>query len=359
MHTISASDLDRLKAWFQEKKRDLPWRNSPTPYAVWISEVMLQQTQVSVVVPYFQRWMLRFPTIQSLAKAPQEEVLKLWEGLGYYSRARQLLEGAKTICSRFNGDLPETEEGLRQIKGLGPYTIGAIRSFAFRKKATAIDGNVLRVITRYCEIKESVSKAKTIETVRKCVAASLPEEEHWLINEALIELGATVCKKKPLCTFCPLRSECQGRKNGVAELLPFKPKPPKTISLERIACIISSRGKILIKQNKDSKVMRDLCEFPYLEKESAIQKNFEASIFDQWSLNATHVESLGSTSHTFTKYRVKLQGEIFTADSCSPVSGYEWIPSENLEGLPFSSGHKRLLNQWILRAGACRHKALQ
>ena len=157
---------------------------------------MLQQTQVSVVIPYFDRWMNRFPTLRHLAKATLDEVIKEWEGLGYYSRARNLHEGARYVLEKHEGILPETREELQKIKGLGPYTIGAIRSFAFHHKAAAVDGNVIRVLARYFKIEDDIAKPKTIQMIRDRAEAILPEIEPWIVAEALIELGATLCTKK-------------------------------------------------------------------------------------------------------------------------------------------------------------------
>src|ERR1700722_10190653 len=179
-------DIDSLKDWFVREKRDLPWRENPSPYAVWISEVMLQQTQASVVIPYFERWMARFPTVAVLAEASQGEVIKMWEGLGYYSRVRHLHQAAKDLMYRYAGDLPRTREGLEGIKGIGPYTRGAILSFAFHQKAAAVDGNVLRVLARYFAIEEEIEKAK--KSITELTESILPEEEPWIVMEGLIEL---------------------------------------------------------------------------------------------------------------------------------------------------------------------------
>lgn len=350
---ILQRDLDRLKAWFLETKRDLPWRNAPTPYAVWVSEIMLQQTQASVVVPYFERWMECFPTLQSLALASPERVLKLWEGLGYYSRARSLLEGAKMVCERFQGELPQEEHELRSIKGLGPYTVGAIRSFAFHQKATAVDGNVLRVVTRYCEIFDDISKTKTIRGVSSLVERSLPEDEPWVINEALIELGAMVCKKKPLCSSCPLKEGCRAHLKGSAHRIPFKPAPPQTILLHRRVPVICAQGHLLVKHNKTHGVMRDLYEFPYIETGGSADEDMEKQILNLWGLKVRCVGDLGKISHTFTRYKAQLQVEIFSTEACVSIPDYEWRPLDELRTLPFSAGHKKILDQWILWCKLC------
>ena len=193
-----------LITWFQENKRVFPWRDKISPYATWISEVMLQQTRAEVVVPFFLRWMRLFPTVETLAKAPIETVIKAWEGLGYYRRARYLHSAACSIMENHNGILPNTLENLQKIKGMGPYTVGAILSFAYKKKIAAVDGNVLRVLARHFEIGKEIDKQSTQKEIRDLAESILPEKESWIVNEALIELGATLYRpNNPHCTKAP------------------------------------------------------------------------------------------------------------------------------------------------------------
>jgi A/G-specific adenine glycosylase len=197
-----------LNTWFEENRRAFPWREDPTPYSVWVSEVMLQQTRASVVVPYFERWMITFPSVAALAVAPIEQVIKMWEGLGYYSRARNLHRGAQQIVDDFGGVIPSTKEELLKIRGLGPYTVAAILSFGFKQRAAAVDGNVLRVITRYAWIDQDIQKVATKRVVAEFVESFLDEKQPWVTSEALIELGATICTPAPRCALCPIQSGC-------------------------------------------------------------------------------------------------------------------------------------------------------
>jgi A/G-specific adenine glycosylase len=212
--------MRELNSWFLENRRELPWRIDPTPYRVWISEVMLQQTRASVVIPYFERWMTLFPDVAALAAAPIERVIKTWEGLGYYSRARNLHRGAQQMVESFGGEVPSDREALMSIKGLGPYTIGAILSFGFQKRAAAVDGNVTRVLARYFSIEENVGRQSVKRLIGEKAEAILDEREPWVTAEALIELGATVCTPKPFCELCPLQKSCLGKDK--AESLPIK-----------------------------------------------------------------------------------------------------------------------------------------
>ncbi len=330
--------MESLKRWFKAEKRSFPWREDPTPYAVWVSEVMLQQTQASVVIPYFKRWMRQFPTIEVLASATSDEVVKAWEGLGYYSRARNLHQGAKYVVEHHDGDLPSTHEELSKIKGLGPYTVGAILNFAFHQRAHAVDGNVIRVLSRFFAIKEDISKSKTINLIREKALKMLPESEPWVVSEALIELGASLCKKVPQCHLCPLQTMCQSHQQGIQLELPYKSKKVKIEQLYRTVCVIISPEAFLIKRVESGKVMSGLHEFFYfeewLEEEEAISR---------LDLSVQSVESLPLVEHSFTRYQVKLRPYLLRVDQEDEVEGYQWVSKGQVEQLAFSSGHRRLL----------------
>ncbi len=329
-----------LRRWFINNQRDFPWRQHPTPYAVWVSEVMLQQTRASVVIPYFERWMALFPTIQQLSEASLEAVIKAWEGLGYYSRARNLHEGAKYVVEHFGGCLPEEEELLQRIKGLGPYTIGAIRSFAFHKRAPAVDGNVMRVMARYHDLHEDISKSRTVVQLRELTYDSLPEKDPHLVMEGLIELGATLCGKQPLCLQCPLNESCKGFANGTAQQLPIKKKPPATEFLSRAVALIRYGDFLLVKKCLKGEIMSDLHEFPYIEQVDPARVMLE---FHQKFGQITFVRTLPQVQHSFTRYRVTLTPYCFVHTEREEISGFFWHPASHLHELPFSSGHRRLL----------------
>lgn len=337
-------NFKRLKSWFLNEKRDLPWRNQPSPYAVWISEVMLQQTQVSVVIPYFERWMIRFPTIHALAEAKLDEVIKVWEGLGYYSRARCLHEGAKFVVEHYQGQLPSDEESLKKIKGLGPYTVAAILSFAFRLPAAPVDGNVIRVLSRYFSIEDDFSKNTSLNNLRKIALEILPDNESWIQNEALIELGATICKKKPNCHQCPLRPDCQSYIKGNPESFPFKSLKIKTEYLYRSVPVLMYDDHYLVKRGQKGQIMSDLHEFPFFEttQKGWTIKQLSKKLIEQWGLEAEYVESLPSVQHSFTKYQVQLNPTLFKCKTRSLIDGYIWLSKKELNNLAFSSGHRRI-----------------
>lgn len=334
------NQIIQLKKWFLSKKRDLPWRQTNDPYAIWISEIMLQQTQVSVVIPYFEKWMEAFPTVEKLASSDIDSVIKIWEGLGYYSRARNLHLGAKYLVEHHNGILPESEIELQKIKGIGPYTLGAILSFAFHKKKAAVDGNVIRVLTRLYNLNIDVSKQKNVEQIQKKAESILPDFEPWIIAESLIELGATVCTKKPKCKECPLKTSCKAALHGTQEDLPVKSIKIKTEYLFRHAFLIFAKNKLLVKRGKPGEIMSDLYEFPFLEANSknerlAINQN---NLFNIQLIKTSDFEEV---NHSFTKYRVNLSSSLYKAKE-KPVLGYEWMTIQELDRLSFSSGHKKL-----------------
>lgn len=339
------STLHPLNKWFLDQRRDLPWRDSPTPYAVWVSEVMLQQTQVAVVIPYFLRWMERFPTIETLGSASVEEVIKLWEGLGYYSRARNLHQGARYVLEYHDGVLPDTYEELSKIKGLGPYTIGAVLSFAFHKKATAVDGNVVRVLSRFLGIKEDISKPKTIDLIRKHALELLPNDESWIINEALIELGATVCQKKARCGQCPLRDDCVARKKDIVDQLPFKSAKTQYEKLERTVAVVTYKDRFLVRRGQEGEIMNDLHQFVYFETVMD-SRDLKKRLQSEWTLDLETIDALETVNHSFTKYRVKLYPFVCRLKSMREVAGYDWISHEDLQHLAFSSGHRRIWSQF-------------
>lgn len=304
---------------------------------------MLQQTQSAVVIPFFLRWMETFPTIEALAHAPVEQVLKCWEGLGYYSRARNIHAASQYIAFQLGGKFPAEEAELLKIKGIGSYTQGAIRSFAFKQKAAAIDGNVIRVLSRFYGIEEEVDNFSVQVNLRKYVEALLPDQEPWVVTEALIELGALVCSKKPSCLMCPIRSECVAYRHQIQHLLPKKKPRPQTIFLERVVAVIRYKESYLLKQGEKGKIMADLYEFPFLE--GPIEGKVDELFSDALGIKLSYLTPLAIQKHSFTRYRVTLFPHLFEAQG--PLTDGLWKKQEELLTLPFSSGHKRILDSLL------------
>lgn len=328
-----------LKPWFLEKKRDLPWRTRRDPYATWIAEVMLQQTVAQVVVPYFTRWLHSFPDIESLANASKEEVMKLWEGLGYYSRARNLMKGAQYVMEHFGGELPAARDLLLTIPGIGPYTSAAIAAFAFGERIAAVDANVARFVSRF----EELDSPRLLE---ESATRLLPDNEPWIIAEAMIEMGATICRKKPDCPSCPVQSTCKAFASQRQHELPLPTKRAATTYLEKTILIPHYRDKFLLKNPKPHGVMADLWEFP----EAPLICDYEESL------------PLTIQKHSFTRFVVTLKPALLFLANPFDQTGYSWYSLEEMSKLAFSSGHRRILKDlhdhfthrnftWMGRAG--------
>ena len=334
--------MEQVTFWFLKNKKNYPWRENKTPYRVWVAEVMLQQTRAEVVLEYFQRWMGAFATVEKLANASQQEVIKLWEGLGYYSRARNLHAAAKEIVEKYGGQLPFEVDKLLKIKGIGPYTAGAISAFAFQKRCAFVDGNIARVVARYYGYEECV--VKNIKSVTELVEKSLPQENADSFMEGLIELGQQVCKKKPNCIECPLKKTCIAYKEGRQDELPLRKVKNEVFKLERMVALILCNDTLLVRKNDQGKVMADLYEFPFIECKG---ERSVTHIKKAFSLPMELEMVLPSFQHTFTKYRVSLYPYLFFTKKLLEVKGHEWVALQNIDNLPFSSGHKRIKDYFI------------
>lgn len=258
-----------LLDWYEINKRDLPWRRHRDPYYIWVSEIMLQQTRVDTVIPYFHRFIERFPTIQSLADAPEDDVLKCWEGLGYYSRARNLQAAARQVTEQYGGVMPSGKEEVSGLKGIGPYTSGAIRSIAFNIPAAAVDGNVMRVLSRYFLIEEDIMKVKTRTKMEDLVLTLVPNGRASDFTQALMELGALICTpKSPKCLVCPVMEHCTARFEGKEESLPIKTKAKPPRPEYRLTAIVEGtgvhEGKILIRKRPAAGLLAGMWELPHV-----------------------------------------------------------------------------------------------
>lgn len=294
-----------LLRWFARRKRALPWRREPRdPYHVWLSEVMLQQTQVATVVPYFERWLLRYPTLQALAQAPLDDVLKAWEGLGYYSRARNFHKAARVVQSELGGAIPDTVEALLRLPGVGRYTAGAIASLAFNRRAAVLDGNVRRVLSRLFALGGSADLWQLAESLAPARGAGA-----W--NEALMELGATICTPRaPKCAECPLRPQCRALALGEPERYPERVRKPATPHHHVLTAVVSrADGCVLMGQRPPEGLLGGLWEFvssdfrassPPDDAASLVRARTGLSIWPQ-------VTELGSVRHAFTHFKITRQ----------------------------------------------------
>ncbi|MFS0726131.1 A/G-specific adenine glycosylase [Paenibacillus sp. 1P07SE] len=258
-----------LLAWYRANKRDLPWRRSRDAYRIWVSEIMLQQTRVDTVIPYYNRFMDKFPTIGALAEAPEEEVLKCWEGLGYYSRARNLQAGARQVMQLHGGSVPDDADAVAALKGVGPYTRGAIMSIAFNRPEPAVDGNVMRVLSRYMCLEDDIAKSSTRVKTEILAKSLIPEGAAGDFNQGLMELGALICTpKSPGCLICPVMEHCAGRLAGREKELPIKTKAKPPRPELRLAALIEGSGeqagRILVRQRPDTGLLARMWELPHI-----------------------------------------------------------------------------------------------
>ena len=256
-----------LLAWYEEHARILPWREEPQPYRVWISEIMLQQTRVEAVKPYFERFIKALPDAAALASVEDDRLMKLWEGLGYYNRARNLKKAAGIIMEQYGGRMPSEYEDLLKLPGIGSYTAGAVASIAFGEPVPAVDGNVLRVISRVMASREDILKASTKRWMEECLKETMPKERASHFNQGLIEIGAIVCvpNGQPKCAECPLASVCLAFKQGSTGEIPVKTPPKKRRIEERTVCILEHGDRVGIKKREDSGLLASLYELPNVE----------------------------------------------------------------------------------------------
>ncbi|MGF9700743.1 A/G-specific adenine glycosylase [Paenibacillus sp. MABNR03] len=258
-----------LLDWYMINRRDLPWRRHHNPYFTWVSEIMLQQTRVDTVIPYFNRFIANFPTVQALAEAPEEDVLKNWEGLGYYSRARNLQAAARQVMELHGGEMPQDKQAVFALKGVGPYTAGAILSIAFNQPQPAVDGNVMRVLSRYFLIDEDIMKGSTRVLMEELAGELIPEGQARDFNQALMELGALVCTPKaPHCLTCPVMEQCSGRIAGRELTLPVKTKAKPPRPEQRLVALVEGRGKhrgqVLVRQRPATGLLARMWELPHV-----------------------------------------------------------------------------------------------
>ncbi len=292
----------QLLLWFDQfGRKNLPWQQDITPYRVWVSEIMLQQTQVSTVTPYYQKFMSRFPNIEVLAGAPLDDVLHLWTGLGYYARARNLHKTAQQIVGQYNGEFPDTVEELEQLSGIGRSTAGAIRAVAFQKRATILDGNVKRVLARYHAIEGWPGKTAVSKILWEKAEQHTPEQRIADYTQAIMDLGATLCSRsKPSCESCPLNDNCLAfAKNRQADFPTKKAKKAQRIKETLFLILRNKNGEVLLEQRPPSGIWGGLWTFPECESEADIHNTCQ-----RYGCHPESWESLPSKRHTFSHFHL-------------------------------------------------------
>ncbi len=361
-----------LLDWFTRHARDLPWRRTRDPYAIWVSEIMLQQTQVATVIPYYEKWMASLPDIASLARASSQQLHKLWEGLGYYSRVQNLQRAAKFIFKRYRGRFPDRFEDVLELPGIGRYTAGAICSIAYNQPTPVLDGNVIRVLTRLFGIAGDPKRPET-STALWQLAATLVNQAAGrnpqsstrnrqsailpcsALNQSLMELGATICTpRNPRCSACPVRRSCIARRDGLTEALPALPSRPAITRKYRVVFAIRNRSRVWLVKKPAANQEGGLWEFPGLDVNTPPSSPAHAAR-SVVPFRATGVVRLTTFKHNITRYSITF--DAFTGqtdDRKAPAKAHaaRWASLSELESLPLSAAHRRIAN--ALRAGSRR-----
>ncbi len=333
----------KLLQWYKKNRRDLPWRRTRDPYAIWVSEIMLQQTQVSTVIPYYLRFLKAFPTVRHLAKADLAKVLKLWEGLGYYSRARNLHRASQIVLNDFHGKIPDQPKDLLALPGIGRYTAGAILSIAFEKPAPILDGNVRRVLSRLFAIADPPAKGEGEARLWHLSGSLIPKGEAGAFNQGLMDLGAMICTPKdPQCLQCPLRDLCQGRASGDPEKFPAKIVKKKIPHVEAVSAVIQRDGKVLVRQRPSEGLLGGLWEFPNwpIKRRTDLEGYLKHKVKSEIGLNVKTGEPIGSFLQTFSHFKLTLQ--VFHCLSLSGKGRGKWVSRKNLSLLPMSRINRRI-----------------
>ena len=336
----------KLLEWYYENHRSLPWRETKDPYKIWISEIMLQQTQVDTVIAYYNRFIETFDTVEKLAMAGEEQVLKLWEGLGYYSRAKNLMKCAKVIVDDYQGVFPKEYDELIKLPGIGPYTAGAVMSIAFNIRQPAVDGNVMRVISRHYNITDDISLGKSKLVFEKQVKKLIPEDASSF-NQALMELGALIClPKNPKCPMCPVRQTCQAFINGTQIHLPVKSKKIKQ-KKEKIAfAYFELEGKIIMLKGAVNGLLPGLWTLPLIEVEQwkDTEKNLGKLLNQEYGVKLSSIRLLSEAKHMFTHkiWEMKLFEVSGSIERVMETENY-WIELDAVESLAKSKAIQKLL----------------
>ena len=322
-----------LLRWYRANARDLPWRRTQDPYRIWVSEIMLQQTRVAAVLGYYARFLEAFPTVEALAAAPEDQLMKLWEGLGYYSRARNLQKAARLVADR--GGFPDTYDGLLALPGVGDYTAAAIASAAFARREAAVDGNVLRVVTRLTDCRDDVAAPRTKQNIRAQVQAIFPEAEAdvRIFNQSLMELGATVCVPGglPKCLLCPARDLCLGRTRGTAESLPVKaPKKSRRVE-EKTVFLLLREGRAALRKRPETGLLAGLWEFPNVE--SALDEPAAAVAVRAWGLEPLAWKRRLTAKHIFSHVEWHMTGYALEVSGDGPED-FTWVDTLERHAVP-------------------------
>jgi A/G-specific adenine glycosylase len=341
----------RLISWYDKHRRDLPWRrDARDPYRVWISETLLQQTQVATVIPYYRRFLARFPNVRALAAANLDDVLKAWEGAGYYARARNLHRAAQEIIARFGGRIPATVDELLTLPGIGRYTAGAIASIAFHRDAPVLDGNVTRVLCRYFNLTDDPKSAGGQRELWNLAAELVPRGQASRFNQALMDLGATVCTpRQPNCRACPLRRGCAARRLGIQEKVPAKRKKKSLPHHEIAVGIVWKRGKILIAKRFANDLLGGLWEFPggHQEQGESLAQCVQREIREELGIAVQVEEEFAVVDHAYSHFAITLHAFRCRWQRGRPralgCAAHKWVSPRALSRYAFPAANRKII----------------
>ncbi len=350
-----------LLRWFGKNARHLPWRKTDDPYAIWVSEVMLQQTQVETAKPYYERFLRRFPTVKKLAKARFDSVLKLWEGLGYYGRARNLHLAAQKIVSDFAGRIPQDKHALLTLPGIGQYTAGAISSIAFGRAEPVVDGNVTRVLCRVFRLHGNPQSAGVKRKLWSLATDLVPPSKPGIFNQALMELGSTVCVRgKPKCDICPLARICGAKRHGEQEILPAR-APTKRLPRYTVAVgIIYNKGKVLIDKRKPTGLLGGLWEFPggKKRKRESLKAALKREVREELGIDVSVERPLMAVEHAYSHFRVRLHvfecRHVAGRPRCHSCQAAKWVQPSQLRRYAFPAANKKIIEGLKIRGRSAR-----
>ena len=341
----------RVITWFKKNKRSLPWRRNRTWYNIWISEVMLQQTQVEQVIPYYHKFIEKFKTVKQLARSSEEEVLKLWEGMGYYTRARNLFKTAKILVDQYDAKLPSQKEELLKLPGFGPYITHAILSLAYDLPYGVVDGNIKRVVSRLFALPDDIRASTTHSKIQKLMDRLLPAKSPGEFNEAMMELGAVVCNShSPLCCKCPISDFCLANKRQIQNYLPFKTAKAKIPVIKFTALIIKYEQKFLAVKRPIGEMLAGMWEFPMVKMVNGETVDSYNAVYlnKHFNLQAHPYESYPEIIHSYTHFQLKLYSKLFfslTSEFNSDFyKEYRWITLAGLKKLPLHRAMWKVLD---------------
>ena len=336
----------KLKAWYSAHHRKLPWRQTKDPYKIWISEIMLQQTTVQAVIPYYDRWMTYFPDLAALSKAPLQKVLKIWQGLGYYRRAKNCHQAAKIITKSHRGKIPQDYKELISMPGFGPYTAAAVLSIAFDKPYLTIDANVRRILMRLSALSRTAT-ASLDKELHRSFSPFLPGKNMGLFNQALMELGSLVCRaKNPLCLLCPVIDFCGAFESGKQEVIPI-PEKRNYKKIQAVIGIVEENDKFLIQKRPSTGLLADLWEFPggKIEKGETPQRALVREMKEELGTDIRDSTFLTKVQHSYTQYQVTLHAYRCVLNSTPSLdkTRHRWVSLRGMRRFPFPSGSARVI----------------